>query len=967
MLRAAVYAFFLTVAAGTAAAPVQTPALVEADVSHPGNPGKNAGVEVFPIAVPRYEQRTEASRIAERVTPVGKSKKTTARSVQTAPAHAQTVKSDISQNSGIVLVAPPDAYLPGTDLSRRRMTPAISEFLASAVEKAAQKKTFAADQPIGQAIEVRSEPVAQTFEPQTISAAPAVRENVTGSSTKPEIRETVTEKIRPRPVIRETVEALTKVNSAKPEKATAQAPVLPIEITERITKEEKPVAKNEDKPVAKVSQEASFVASAQSPASQQNPVEASTFEPVAVVSAQEPQPSEPAVEKTSTAAPVKLVPPTAGDPGIISKNMVEALVSDSLILDAYRLSHKNDVGQLEKLAQKTARHPLNGYVKLWAINARAARETTKGSKLSAATGKAYKNFIAEHEGQYLAERARTDWARAAARSNDGTVFEQIYPTLRWNKNETDISCLHALFSLQKTKSATRLAEAKKEILRTRAAQIDACKNLAREVLQADPKWNWSYVLILMQKKRFKMVREFLAGIKEEQLPIRKSELTQILNNPDKWYVKHRNALKKVQPRVLLFASLRMLPKDFSAAVKIASATDGRISASAAALLWGRVGYEAALNQVSGSLKYYRKAGSALNASPRSTLIVSGDQLLLWRARAALREGTPRETLEAIAALPADLRTSAAWIYWRASMLEKTGQKQKAHDLYRSISSGTEFYNLLACDALGIPYTHGDAVLTPPAKRESFIEFSKNASLLRAIRFYKLELYSEGHREWNWAMANFDSRKRLELAEYAGILGLPHRQINTSQSSGRIVFNQLYPKPHVGKISSAARQAGLPEAWVYGLIRQESRFISVARSSVGALGLMQVMPKTARWVAKKAALNDYREGNLAHVDTNLLIGTQYLKLVTEKVSPNMVLASASYNAGPSRALAWRSTLVRDVPGAVFAETIPFGETRDYVMRVTANTVQYSRYEDSPLRLTDILETISPEPLNDDIIP
>jgi soluble lytic murein transglycosylase len=123
------------------------------------------------------------------------------------------------------------------------------------------------------------------------------------------------------------------------------------------------------------------------------------------------------------------------------------------------------------------------------------------------------------------------------------------------------------------------------------------------------------------------------------------------------------------------------------------------------------------------------------------------------------------------------------------------------------------------------------------------------------------------------------------------------------------------------------------------MRQESRFITVAKSSVGAQGLMQVMPATARWVAKKLGLRDYHPSKVAEIDTNVLLGTSYLRMVFESLDKHPVLASAAYNAGPGRARRWRDPQ-RTLEGAIYTETIPFSETRDYVKKVLANAVIYT---------------------------
>jgi len=140
------------------------------------------------------------------------------------------------------------------------------------------------------------------------------------------------------------------------------------------------------------------------------------------------------------------------------------------------------------------------------------------------------------------------------------------------------------------------------------------------------------------------------------------------------------------------------------------------------------------------------------------------------------------------------------------------------------------------------------------------------------------------------------------------------------------------------VRPAAQNQSLDDAWVYGLMRQESRFITSAKSNVGASGLMQLMPATAKWVARKIGLRDFNHGRVNDTETNVLLGTSYMRLVMENLDNHPVLASAAYNAGPGRAKKWRAD--RPLEGAIYAETIPFSETRDYVKKVMSNAVYYS---------------------------
>ena len=160
----------------------------------------------------------------------------------------------------------------------------------------------------------------------------------------------------------------------------------------------------------------------------------------------------------------------------------------------------------------------------------------------------------------------------------------------------------------------------------------------------------------------------LSKSKRHLLPVNKKELSQILTNPSRWLQRNRKVLKKKPVRLLIAASLRIVQKDIGAAVTIAHATDGRINSSTKALLWGRIGYEAAVDQDAASLRYYKLAGEGLKSAASSKLIVNGATVLVWQARAALRNGTPQEVLSAISQLSPSVKKVDNWTYWRARML-----------------------------------------------------------------------------------------------------------------------------------------------------------------------------------------------------------------------------------------------------------------------------------------------------------
>jgi soluble lytic murein transglycosylase len=212
---------------------------------------------------------------------------------------------------------------------------------------------------------------------------------------------------------------------------------------------------------------------------------------------------------------------------------------------------------------------------------------------------------------------------------------------------------------------------------------------------------------------------------------------------------------------------------------------------------------------------------------------------------------------------------------------------------------------------------------------------------------QMGLRAEGVREWNYSTnlhvrGGMDDRSLLAAAELACHAEVWDRCINTSERTrGVMDFEQRFPMPFKSAVLARTAKIGLDPAYVYGLIRQESRFIMDARSGVGASGLMQVMPATAKWTAKKIGLTDFQPQQLTERDTNIAIGTGYLKLLLDSFGGSMPMAAAAYNAGPGRPRVWRgSTGAPQLEAAIWAENVPFNETRDYVKKVLSNTTNYA---------------------------
>lgn len=272
-----------------------------------------------------------------------------------------------------------------------------------------------------------------------------------------------------------------------------------------------------------------------------------------------------------------------------------------------------------------------------------------------------------------------------------------------------------------------------------------------------------------------------------------------------------------------------------------------------------------------------------------------------------------------------------------------------------------FYEQLALEDIGQRVTAPPPPAPPTAQEKAAAR--ANPSLVRGLYAIQNGLRSEGVREWNYATnlhqaGGMNDRELLAAADLACQQQVWDRCINTSERTRSFAdWSQRFPMPFHDTVLARSRSIGLDPAYVYGLIRQESRFIMDARSGVGASGLMQVMPATARWTARKIGMTDFSPSMINDRDVNITIGTAYLKLALDDFDGSMALAAAGYNAGPGRPRNWRNGPVLDA--AIWAENVPFTETRDYVKKVLSNTTNYAALiTGQPQSLKSRLGTIGP---------
>jgi soluble lytic murein transglycosylase len=394
--------------------------------------------------------------------------------------------------------------------------------------------------------------------------------------------------------------------------------------------------------------------------------------------------------------------------------------------------------------------------------------------------------------------------------------------------------------------------------------------------------------------------------------------------------KRKNLSQRAVRELTMFALHRLARSDPLAA---AGYWDKRLrapySAEEQGYVWGRLALQAARHNLPEALEWYgyaEAAGAQLS-----------EEQLAWRLRAALRRGDWREVQVSAEMMSPLQRNEPAWIYWQGRAAQARGNAAAARTLFARIGGEHHFYARLAAEELGLDFTIPAKGYTPTAQAVAAI--GREPGFQRALALYRLGLRLEALREWAWSIRGMDDTQLLAAAEFARQNEMYDRAINTADKTLALHdFSLRFIAPHRAELAVHARAQQLEEAWVLGLVRQESRFISEIKSSAGAAGLMQLMPATAKWVAGRMGMRDYSWTRVTDTGVNAALGTYYLRHVLDDLDGNPVLAAAAYNAGPGRARRWRGT--RALEGAIYAETIPFNETRDYVKKVMNNTMYYA---------------------------
>lgn len=308
----------------------------------------------------------------------------------------------------------------------------------------------------------------------------------------------------------------------------------------------------------------------------------------------------------------------------------------------------------------------------------------------------------------------------------------------------------------------------------------------------------------------------------------------------------------------------------------------------------------------------------------------------WRIRTAIRQGDWSMVTHYIGELSQNEQGEHRWQFWWAYANEEMGNSNDALGIYQYLSTQRSYYGFLAADRLGTDYDFEDRPLSPDEKTMAYVR--QQPETRRALEFFLMNKLMPARREWHHLINRLDTQQKLAASKLAQLWGWHDRAIVTmGKTRYRDDIELRFPLHYNEKVKNWSAQHKVDPAWTYAIIRRESAFITDARSSVGAVGLMQLMPNTARHTAKYLKINYTGTDSLLASNTNIQLGTGYLGQMLQKLD-QQVLATAAYNAGPHRVAAWLPE-DRDMDAMRWIETIPFTETREYVSNVLAYMVIY----------------------------
>jgi len=580
------------------------------------------------------------------------------------------------------------------------------------------------------------------------------------------------------------------------------------------------------------------------------------------------------------------------------------------LLQQYRLSMQNDA--------------LGYYPEYWILNQNLAMQPV--SQII--------SFAQRYPQSAMAEKLAADYVEEKVKMADFSTAQPVLPYVT-NADPAEACAVAQV----RAKAGDELVYAEfKEVWLTTNSQPDSCTGLGRMMLSSPLMTSEDRQQRLWGQLRAGQSGQAIATAQGIGLNLSLAQLNSIQANPTN-YLWSAAKSTAAEHAYLIYALGRLADSDLDSALSIVKRTAEGTPVQVQRALYRAVGYIGGTTVMKNN--FNREVLNALDVS--YGLPFSPEEAEIY-ARQAIRFSAWESLIRAIDSMSVNQKQEDRWQYWLARASEQRtdrASKQAAESIYRKLATGDDYHNLLARDKLG-QVTASTPTPAQPSN-QAMQRLNQDIHFRRAFTLRNISAPENYiNREWNWAVRQAYLKKDDDLllaaAKRAMDMGWYDRAIYAAdRTANKHNYNYRFPMPHQNYVVSHSRNAGVDPAWAYGLMRQESRFNTVARSHVGAGGLMQIMPDTAKLVARQMG-EAYNPAALTDMNTNIRYGTFYLSTIQRQLSDSPVLATAGYNAGPNRARRWQPEF-QGIAADQYTESIPLLETRDYVKHVMTNATHY----------------------------
>ncbi len=574
-----------------------------------------------------------------------------------------------------------------------------------------------------------------------------------------------------------------------------------------------------------------------------------------------------------------------------------------------------------------------------------------------------KQFLSQHHETLYARKLLNRWLKFLAKNAQWQTYIEFYPHIdatglaiydtNSSKYYSKFHCYYLSALIHSGQQQLAFSQVKKVWLSPRS-QPSSCDSVFEkwEKNQAISKENrWQRIELVMQKNNISLAKYLAKPLPKSEKKILQSWID-IHNKPQLLNVSAVLSLQHPLKQSIIRHGLKRLarknPKKMEAFLQ-----DQKLLAR---FKLNKQDYQTAIAQLGRSLatKHQSQAWFWLDKVEDQ---YSDKYIRTWRVRAAIREQNWQNVLSAIKRLTDEEQQKSRWLYWQAKANSKLGHSELAESIFESLSTSRGYYSFLAADKLNKPYAFENTPLK--FETQALNKLHQHPAILRAYEFYSMNRMLDANREWYHATQHLFSEQEKKMAAIiAQSWNWYDRAIITiAHTSERNDIELRFPLLYQNYVKKYSALNQLDNAYTYAVIRRESAFAAHVRSPVGAMGLMQVMPKTGKEIARKLHLPFANKTDLYKPDFNVKIGTHYLKAMLDKHNEQSILASAAYNAGKHRVKAWlpeKNSLEADS----WIETIPFTETREYVTAILAYTAIYQYRLSKPIiRLRDKMPMIT----------